>query len=156
MAYSCKFICDSSKAKTARIILCSTTKPQRKNVGLGLWNSTSLISSANNWTIISIHFPINKKRAHGSVSSRFAGGYGSEFLAMWSKHANISGREEEVSHVLGQRLRMCKKLGHVGCYRPVRDQWEYPRTLAPLFPAKPCRPRGMTLAIFYPFSEFPT
>ena len=32
--------------------------------------------------IISIHFPINKNRAHGSVSSRFARGNGSEFLAM--------------------------------------------------------------------------
>ena len=33
-------------------------------------------------TIISIHFPINSKRVHGSAFSRFAGSYGSEFLAM--------------------------------------------------------------------------
>ena len=51
--------------------------PQRKNFGLGLWSSTTLISSAIDWTIISIHFPMNKNRAHGSVSSRFAGGNGS-------------------------------------------------------------------------------
>ena len=38
--------------------------------------------SVIDWTIISIHFPINKNRAHGSVSSRFLEGYGLEFLAM--------------------------------------------------------------------------
>ena len=56
--------------------------PQRKNFGCEQWNSTTLISLAIDWTIISIHSPINKSRAHGSVSSRFAGSYGSEFLAM--------------------------------------------------------------------------
>ena len=48
--------------------------PQRKNFGCELRNSTTLISLGIDWTIISIHFPINKSRAHGSVSSRFAGG----------------------------------------------------------------------------------
>ena len=47
--------------------------PQRKNFGCELWNSTTLLSLGIDWTIISIHFPINKNRAHGSVSSRFPG-----------------------------------------------------------------------------------
>ena len=56
--------------------------PQRKNFGCELRNSTTLIPLGIDWTVISIHCPINKSRAHGSVSSRFAGGHGSEFLAM--------------------------------------------------------------------------
>ena len=48
-----------------------------KELWLGLWNSTTLIPSAIDWTMISIHFPINKDKTHGSVSSRFAGGNGS-------------------------------------------------------------------------------
>ena len=58
-------------------------------------------------TIISIHFPINKKRAHGSVSSRFAGGYGSEFLAMKNiPKSAIEGFEYGES---GLWKRICKK-----------------------------------------------
>ena len=60
----------------------SNLLPQRKNSGCELRISTTLIPLGIDWTIISIHFPINKSRAHGSVSSRFAGDYGSEFLAM--------------------------------------------------------------------------
>ena len=70
--------------------------PQRKNFGWIMWGSTTLISWARDWTIISIHFPINKNRAHGSVSSPFAGGYGSEFLAMIRQRPLLSevGRKQ--------------------------------------------------------------
>ena len=83
----------------------SKVLPQRKNFELGVWNSTTLISSAINWTIISIRFPINKKRAHGSISSRFAGGYGSEFLAMGR------GREFSIKQVLLEQSSLISQAG---------------------------------------------